>query len=62
MISRGLNILELLKKKASVLLLGPRGTGKTALIGSTSEGISSQIRIDLLQGSAYQLHKRGRHG
>lgn len=56
MISRAFNPLELLNKKASVLLLGPRGTGKTALITATFQHIPQHVHIDLLQGRDYQRY------
>lgn len=56
MISRSFKPLELINKKASILLLGPRGTGKTALIEATFKHLPSHVRIDLLQGRDYQRY------
>ena len=53
MIPRRLNILNLLMKKKSVLLLGPRGTGKTALLKSILDQSDSKVSYDLLQGDQY---------
>jgi predicted AAA+ superfamily ATPase len=61
MLNRSLKPLILLNKMASVLLLGPRGTGKTALIKATFDGIANQIRVDLLQGLEYQRYLTSPH-
>jgi predicted AAA+ superfamily ATPase len=61
MLTRTLNILKLLNKQASILLLGPRGTGKTALIAATLQGIPNKIQIDLLQGLEYQRYLHSPH-
>lgn len=60
MISRALNILKYLDKKKSVLLLGPRGTGKTALIQSllktAQQPHQRSLSIDLLRGGDFQRY------
>lgn len=61
MLPRTLNLLTMLTKKRSVLLLGPRGTGKTALITATFRDLPHQIRIDLLQGLDYQRYLHTPH-
>lgn len=58
MIKRFFNPLDLLDKNKSILLFGPRGTGKTALINSLlAELDASQstrtLQIDLLQGGDF---------
>jgi predicted AAA+ superfamily ATPase len=40
----------------SVLLLGPRGTGKTALIRTIFAEVPDRVQIDLLQGLEYQRY------
>jgi predicted AAA+ superfamily ATPase len=60
MIDRTFNPLNLLRKSKSVLLLGPRGTGKTALIkqmvASSQDNRLKIILIDLLQGGDFQRY------
>jgi predicted AAA+ superfamily ATPase len=61
MISRIFNPLIYLEKHRSVLLLGPRGTGKTALISSILSGARDPaeydfISIDLLQGGDFKRY------
>ena len=60
MITRAFNPLELLNKKKSILLLGPRGTGKTALIEKFLEEDAKKLynilAIDLLQGGDFQRY------
>lgn len=56
MISRYINLLELINKRASVFLLGPRGTGKTALLQEVIEGYRPNVVVDLLKGSLYQRY------
>jgi predicted AAA+ superfamily ATPase len=56
MLTRAFDPLPLLKNKASILLLGPRGTGKTALINSSFAHLPNQFKIDLLQGLDYQRY------
>ncbi len=55
-VSRVSNPSILLLKNASVLLLGPRGTGKTALINQTLLGIANHFKIDLLSGRDFQRY------
>ena len=54
MISRALNIQKLLENGLSVLLLGPRGTGKTSLIKSILPKLGPSLHIDLLSGGEFQ--------
>ena len=61
MISRHFNPLKLLEKKASILLLGPRGTGKTALIRACFSDLSHKVQIDLLHGRDYQRYLNAPH-
>ena len=61
MISRTLNLLKLLDKNSSILLLGPRGTGKTVLLQDLLATQSRYISIDLLQGPAYQRYVTNPH-
>lgn len=61
MISRSFKPIELLNKKASVFLFGPRGTGKTALIGQAFQHVTNALRIDLLQGRDYQRYLTAPH-
>jgi predicted AAA+ superfamily ATPase len=61
MLQRSFNPLKLLDQMASVLLLGPRGTGKTALIATAFAGVANQLRIDLLQGLEYQRYLNTPH-
>ncbi len=56
MISRMLNPLTLLQKNKSILLLGPRGTGKTALIRESLKQIENNIQIDLLRGDLFRRY------
>ena len=62
MITRTFNPLELLNKNKSVLLLGPRGTGKTAIITDLlarridNAHVVSWVHIDLLQGGDFQRY------
>ncbi|NLF25489.1 MAG: ATP-binding protein [Deltaproteobacteria bacterium] len=60
MITRAVNPLKVLEKQKSVLLLGPRGTGKTVLlrqlIESKSNSDLSILSIDLLQGGDFQRY------
>jgi predicted AAA+ superfamily ATPase len=58
MISRYLSLLNYINKSASVLLLGPRGTGKTALMRYELQNHASVIAIDLLHGHEYQRSSR----
>ena len=61
MISRKFNPLILLEKKASILLLGPRGTGKTALIRACFMNLPHKAQIDLLHGREYQRYLNEPH-
>ena len=61
MISRAFNPLIFLDKKKSVLLIGPRGTGKTALIQDIVQSRDAEmgdrlIQIDLLRGGDFQRY------
>jgi predicted AAA+ superfamily ATPase len=56
MLKRAFNPLIILNKMTSVLLLGPRGTGKTALIGTIFADVPNRMQIDLLQGLDYQRY------
>ena len=61
MISRALNPLIYIDKMKSILLLGPRGTGKTALIREVVNARSAEIgdqliQIDLLRGGDFQRY------
>lgn len=56
MISRRLNFLKLIEKGSSVLLLGPRGTGKTNLIKVSLPKMGQHLHIDLLRGGEYQRY------
>jgi uncharacterized protein len=64
MISRPVNPKQFLQKMKSVLVLGPRGTGKTALIRKIFAELTNTTVIDLLQGRDYQrfLHTPSRLG
>ncbi len=61
MISRHFNPLNLLRKGRSVLLLGPRGTGKSALLRNVMEAFPRKIMIDLLRGNQYQRYLQAPH-
>jgi predicted AAA+ superfamily ATPase len=61
MISRYFNPLKLLNKGRSVLLLGPRGTGKSALMKSALSEFPQKIVIDLLRGNQYQRYLQSPH-
>jgi len=61
MITRSFNPLTILDKNKSILLLGPRGVGKSALIEALSrakEFVSGEglVQIDLLKGGDYQRY------
>lgn len=61
MISRSLNPLVFLDKKKSVLLLGPRGVGKTALVQEISRLLKQRpsarfVELDLLQGRDFSRY------
>jgi len=56
MISRYYNPIKLLEKKRSILLLGPRGTGKSVLIKATLPSLTRTMAIDLLKGNQYQRY------
>ena len=53
MLKRNTKINELIAKNQSVLILGPRGTGKSFYINHLLESWSSKLVIDLLAAEAY---------
>lgn len=55
MLNRSINILELLQKKASLLLFGARGTGKSTLAEQAIADIGHRVlKYDLLNFDIYQ--------
>lgn len=56
MITRKLNIREIIEKKRSFFLLGPRGTGKTKLVNASLPDNSHTMLIDLLKVSEYRRY------
>jgi predicted AAA+ superfamily ATPase len=56
MISRAFKPLKILDKNKSLLLLGPRGTGKTYLISNVMKGVGNKVNIDLLSGEQYRRY------
>ena len=54
MIPRNFNLSELLNKNRSVLLLGPRGVGKTKLIRDTLSHYPNTIELDLLKSENHR--------
>ncbi len=61
MITRNFNPLILLSKSSSILLLGPRGTGKTALIRACFKDLTHKTQIDLLHGREFQRYLNAPH-
>jgi uncharacterized protein len=56
MISRSFNPLQLQEKRASLFLLGPRGTGKSAILKQAFKELPNSIVVDLLKGESYQRY------
>ncbi len=50
MVLRINTIKEVLKKRKSVLVLGPRGSGKTYFVNHLLESFVHTLKIDLLDG------------
>lgn len=56
MVQRINTIKEVLKKKKSVLVLGPRGSGKTYFVNHLLESFTNKLKIDLLDGALYRRY------
>jgi predicted AAA+ superfamily ATPase len=56
MVQRINTIKEVLKKKKSVLVLGPRGSGKTYFVNHLLESFNNKLKIDLLDGALYRRY------
>ena len=56
MVQRINTIKTVLKKKKSVLVLGPRGSGKTYFINHLLESFPKKLKIDLLDGALYRRY------
>lgn len=56
MITRKLNIREIIEKNRSFFLLGPRGTGKTNLVNASLSNNFNVMTVDLLKISEYRRY------
>jgi predicted AAA+ superfamily ATPase len=56
MVQRINTIKAVLKKKKSVLVLGPRGSGKTYFVNYLLESFPNKLKIDLLDGALYRRY------
>jgi len=56
MVQRINTIKEVLKKRKSVLVLGPRGSGKTYFVNHLLESFTHTLKIDLLDGALYRRY------
>jgi predicted AAA+ superfamily ATPase len=56
MVQRINTIKAVLKKKKSVLILGPRGSGKTYFVNHLLESFTNKLKIDLLDGALYRRY------
>ena len=56
MVQRINTIKAVLKKKKSVLVLGPRGSGKTYFVNHLLESFPNKLKIDLLDGALYRRY------
>jgi len=56
MVQRINTIEAVLKKKKSVLVLGPRGSGKTYFVNHLLESFPNKLKIDLLDGALYRRY------
>ena len=58
MVDRQIPLLPRVQRGASVLLLGPRGVGKTALVRAMLPGLGPSLQVDLLDPALYQRYLR----